>query len=1411
MEIARGDYTIAGSFKTPASGVQRLLTAAEPASGSERILVTINNGVVVVAQKRATGSLRSVSSGGGLNDGNWHHFAAVVTGLTLSLFIDGAHFGSATVDSEIVGPLDVTLGSDPVGGGSYYAGGLDELVLIPSAVDGSGVLTLMNSTYPALSIDDDFVTFTANGSESVISSGAARVEEDAISGVQSFEQEVEAALQLAEPIVIPVTGQSAADLVLFYPFEDVPGSTSFENLAAVNSLECAGDSCPTAGLRGPVDRALFFDGIDDTAVASFPAGFPELSSIAVWAKADRGTIIDTRNSPRFHGIELDFNRLRIATALSATQGYRSYQTLFTLPENEWAHLAMTLDRSTGLARVYVNGAEVASVATDLRSSNNKRVDGTSPVTVGSNVGGGDPLHGFVDDLRAFSVTLTAAQVLKLYQDSAPIMRFEFDEDEDATSFVDSSINRYVGRPTVQSCASLTMSTLTVNALSTSPSNLYVAQDGRRVAYIPDSTAETTHVLNIGSVVCDRESLEAGIVESDGTTTSLGSLTLDVDAPGSESRTFAGGGNSLTLSWTLDEETTPVLNTLPGTDGQIGNTALFDGNGHITVDGAGEVARLTDRFTVMAWIKPDALQGRMRVLSPGQSVGERGWSVGTLNDKLLFTLWRFPVVDYVGSATELEANIWQHVAVVFEDLSVRFYVDGSEVQTLPTDSVTLNTRDSVLIGARQQANGNILERFRGEIDELSVHRRPLSTDEIFSIYRRELRWYRDRASSFITIDDDEPNIELLTDHPYRPNGFIQLAISATDDTSSVAGVDFGLMPPGATAFTWTAAPPCEDTPAANATWCPSFDSSQLGGEGEYLLKFRAVDLVLNEATSREFSLLVDNTPPQVASTYAGDLLQATPIPDHDVAWTISLSGAAFDPGFGPGIPGSGVDPESISVSLIDSRGAVLNGTRQRASLAANQWSVDYEAQGARPGGEYTVRVEAADAVGNSVARDVGRIHLDTRPPHPDIDARDIPENAITSALTIPGTLGEQTNWAGAVARFHFEDQNGPPFRDSSGNENDAACVTCPSTAAGPELTLSAWVRPDALADRAMRIVTLGADKAILVIVPGQRLLFVMNLNGQFRPLYGDLVAAAEIHHVAGTYDGETMRLYHNGTEVGTLDVVGTVDSSSILKIGHVSDPYDGLVDEVVVYDRALSAGEVYGSAQRLVAGVANVKLAFEPVDLSVTRSNNENIDASLWQPGTLEQAGRFSTWSGQGEEPPPEGLGGGYPLSQTDPRRPAGQVVGHRLDGQPGAVGGEAARGEMVQPDAVLEVAYGILDLGVAAMVSLQFEQLPVPVGDEAMIAVFGEEGQLGTGRRLHPPDDEPYRRGVRLGLEGGAGGLGHIGGTVHPVRNRRPGIFGYRLDEIVQAFVLADGDGVADIHLAADGYHAMSVEPAVGP
>ena len=87
----------------------------------------------------------------------------------------------------------------------------------------------------------------------------------------------------------------------------------------------------------------------------------------------------------------------------------------------------------------------------------------------------------------------------------------------------------------------------------------------------------------------------------------------------------------------------------------------------------------------------------------------------------------------------------------------------------------------------------------------------------------------------------------------------------------------------------------------------------------------------------------------------------------------------------------------------------------------------------------------------------------------------------------------------------------------------------------------------------------------------------------------------------------------------------------------------------------------------------------------------------------EAAGRAGEPSGEGEEPPPEGLCGHHLLAQTEPR--------HHLDGQPGSVGGEADRGEMVEPDAILEVSDGVLDLGVAAMVGLQCQGFPVPDGE----------------------------------------------------------------------------------------------------
>jgi hypothetical protein len=68
------------------------------------------------------------------------------------------------------------------------------------------------------------------------------------------------------------------------------------------------------------------------------------------------------------------------------------------------------------------------------------------------------------------------------------------------------------------------------------------------------------------------------------------------------------------------------------------------------------------------------------------------------------------------------------------------------------------------------------------------------------------------------------------------------------------------------------------------------------------------------------------------------------------------------------------------------------------------------------------------------------------------------------------------------------------------------------------------------------------------------------------------------HIACTYDGTTLRYYQNGVQVSTLAVTGNITATTNpLRIGGStalgSQYFAGLIDEVRVYNRALSASEI----------------------------------------------------------------------------------------------------------------------------------------------------------------------------------------------------------------------------------------------
>ena len=98
------------------------------------------------------------------------------------------------------------------------------------------------------------------------------------------------------------------------------------------------------------------------------------------------------------------------------------------------------------------------------------------------------------------------------------------------------------------------------------------------------------------------------------------------------------------------------------------------------------------------------------------------------------------------------------------------------------------------------------------------------------------------------------------------------------------------------------------------------------------------------------------------------------------------------------------------------------------------------------------------------------------------------------------------------------------------------------------------------------------------------------------------------------------------------------------------------------------------------------------------------------PGKMQgqPACRAGEPSGQGEEPPPEGLGGGYPLSQTDRAVQRARLWAIVWTASQAPLAAKRSEGRWFSPTPLLEVAYGILDLGVAAMVSLPVRATPRP-------------------------------------------------------------------------------------------------------
>ncbi len=231
--------------------------------------------------------------------------------------------------------------------------------------------------------------------------------------------------------------------------------------------------------------------------------------------------------------------------------------------------------------------------------------------------------------------------------------------------------------------------------------------------------------------------------------------------------------------------------------------------------------------------------------------------------------------------------------------------------------------------------------------------------------------------------------------------------------------------------------------------------------------------------------------------------------------------------------------------------------------------------------------------------------------------------ITVSSAAPGGSGDvggtPANTAGLVAAYGFEEASGTQVVDASGNANHGTIsgasrvstnrfgkalkfngssnwITVNDSASldlTTGMTLEAWVYPTvSLSNWATVLMKEQPGFATYWLYANDdtnRPANIVNVGGTFRQLSaGPRLPAKTWTHLAATYDGVTQQLYVNGTLAGSRPQAGAIAvSGGKLRIGGNSvwgEYFTGQIDEVRIYNRALTQAEVQADSKLAVVGL-----------------------------------------------------------------------------------------------------------------------------------------------------------------------------------------------------------------------------------
>ena len=593
---------------------------------------------------------------------------------------------------------------------------------------------------------------------------------------------------------------------------------------------------------------------------------------------------------------------------------------------------------------------------------------------------------------------------------------------------------------------------------------------------------------------------------------------------------------LRAHWKLDDGTgtTAGDSTGNGNDGMLVNgpvwtlggfngALIFDGqNDHVIVDSAPLAMDTWSGITVVAWVKNDVGVGA----EMDDIVSWWRWTGYPCTDcSFLLThhgnnQYFFSFGDTFVSGGTVSTD-WTFVVATYDGSMMRLYINGSEVASAPYSGGIPFSSADLIIGS-QADNSNY---FDGTIDDVRIYDGALTAQEVLDLYNS-------------TTDTTPPTIpENLTEVSVD---FTSAAITWTNSEDPDSGIDhYNVYRDGIKISESTLTSYINNNLTPNTTY--TYEISAVNGQGLESIKSDPLDV----------TTLTDNTPPSILSVQASetsvvvefdeilDAVSATDLTNYDINNGITIFDAVLE-------------PNNKTVTLTTSSHA--------ESIV------------------YDLTVEAVeDFSGNAMALTV--VSYSVVLTDPDLMAHwklDDGSGSIASDASGNGNDGMLVNgpvWTlgGFNGALIFDGQNDHVIVDSAPLAMD--------TWSG--ITVVAWVKND---------VGVGAEMDDIVSwwrwtgYPCTDCSFLLTHHGnnQYFFSFGDTfvsggTVSTDWTFVVATYDGSMMRLYINGSEVASAPYSGGIPfSSADLIIGSQADNsnyFDGIIDEVKIYGRALTAQEV----------------------------------------------------------------------------------------------------------------------------------------------------------------------------------------------------------------------------------------------